>query len=274
MGCSNAKMVQVAPQAGPLDAKQPLPDIIDRKKNNNNNKLSTDLNSGSRAVSATSKISKRSEDSAFIEGDNDSLKSESGTSRIRSGGLKRTLRNLSAKSDKPREKEEDILTKLRSEGLLATDTQQAKSGLAFELVQESSQPRKLPPARLAKLEKRQKRRKLLTQQDIEAKLAKAEQRRKEAEAERLEKIHSVTVKSDVNSALDSFVAHQKQVKEQVQEKVDSATENRTKKLKELREKLKAKEEHAAMVRQRKKLAKVNQENTDNTEESPKQTAES
>ena len=94
------------------------------------------------------------------------------------GGLKRTLRSLSAKSDRPREKEEDILHKLRSEGLLATDTQQAKSGLAFDLMQESSQPRKLPPARLAKLEKRQKRRKLLTQQDIEAKLAKAEQRRK------------------------------------------------------------------------------------------------
>lgn len=92
--------------------------------------------------------------------------------------MKRSLRNLSAKSDRPREGQDEILRKLRSEGILATDTQQAKSGLAFDLMQESSQPRRLPPARLAKLEKRQKRRKLLTQQDIEAKLAKAEQRRK------------------------------------------------------------------------------------------------
>ena len=84
MGCSNAKMVQVAPQAGPLEAKQPLPDIKDN--NSSSGKLSRP-NSGVnlRAVSATSKISKRSKDSAFIEGDNDSLKSESGTSRTRSG---------------------------------------------------------------------------------------------------------------------------------------------------------------------------------------------
>ena len=97
----------------------------------------------------------------------------------------------------------------------------------------------------------------------------------DAEAERLEKIQSVTVKSDVTTALDNFVVHQKQVKEQVQEKVDSAAENRAKKLQELRQKLKAKEEHAAMVRQRKKLAMANKENTDNSEEtSQQQTTES
>jgi len=94
------------------------------------------------------------------------------------GGLKRTLRNLSAKSNRPREDEEDILKKLRLEGFLASDTHKAKNGLSFELIDQSSQPRKLPPARLAKLEKRQKKRKLLTQQDIEAKLEKAEIRRK------------------------------------------------------------------------------------------------
>lgn len=78
----------------------------------------------------------------------------------------------------PRQEEGDILHKLRTEGFLTTDTQKTKSGLAFELIDQSSQPKKLPPPRLAKLEKRQKRRKLLTQQDIEAKLKKAEQRRK------------------------------------------------------------------------------------------------
>lgn len=84
----------------------------------------------------------------------------------------------------------------------------------------------------------------------------------DAEAERLGKIQSVTVKSDINTALDSFVEHQKQVKEQVQEKADSATENRAKKFREMREKLRAKEEHAAQVRQRKKLAAANQDNTE------------
>lgn len=62
----------------------------------------------------------------------------------------------------------------------------------------------------------------------------------------------VTIKSDIHNALDNFVEHQKQAKEQVQEKVESATENRAKKFKEMREKLRAKEEHAALVRQRKK----------------------
>lgn len=71
-----------------------------------------------------------------------------------------------------------MLQQLRSEGLLLeSNTQQAKSGLSFNLLDEASQPRKTP-ARLKALEKRQKRRKLLTQHDIEEKLEKAEQRRK------------------------------------------------------------------------------------------------
>lgn len=68
----------------------------------------------------------------------------------------------------------------------------------------------------------------------------------------MSKIQSVTVKSDIHNALDNFVEHQKQVKEQVTEKVESATENRAQKFREMREKLRAKEEHAALVRQRKK----------------------
>lgn len=96
------------------------------------------------------------------------------------GRLKRTLKSLSAKSRsiEPREDEGDILRKLRSEGLLESDTHKSKSGLSFQLIEESNQARRALPARLRKLEKRQSRRKLLTQQDIENKLQKAEQRRK------------------------------------------------------------------------------------------------
>lgn len=96
-----------------------------------------------------------------------------------SGGLKRTLRKLSAQSNsaRPRENEDDVLKRLRSEGLLASETHEAKSGISFQLMDENSNSRRTMPARLAKLQKRQ-RRKLLTQQDIEEKLQKAEQRRK------------------------------------------------------------------------------------------------
>lgn len=72
------------------------------------------------------------------------------------------------------------------------------------------------------------------------------------EAERLEKIHSVTVKCDVQHALQNFSEHQKHVAEHVQEKVESAAEKRAKQFKEMREKLKAKELHAAEVRKRKR----------------------
>lgn len=79
---------------------------------------------------------------------------------------------------RPRENEDDVLKQLRSEGLLTSQTQTAKSGISFQLVDENATPKRIMPARLAKLEKRQKRRKLLTQQDIENKLKRAEERRK------------------------------------------------------------------------------------------------
>ena len=70
------------------------------------------------------------------------------------GGLKRTLRNLSAKSSSVssrRESESDILKELRSEGLLARDTCTAKSGMAVNLMDENDAPKRGMPARLATL---------------------------------------------------------------------------------------------------------------------------
>lgn len=84
-------------------------------------------------------------------------------------------RNLSAK-DKARLDEQRILEDLRNEGLIATSKFEAKSGLAFEVVEATNLPRRVLPARLSKLEKRKKKKK--TKEDIDNKLALAEQRRK------------------------------------------------------------------------------------------------
>ena len=84
-------------------------------------------------------------------------------------------RNLSAK-DKARLDEQRILEDLRNEGLIATSKFQAKSGLAFEVVEATTMPRRAVPARLASIEKKKKKKK--TKEEIAEKLARAEKRRK------------------------------------------------------------------------------------------------
>lgn len=84
-------------------------------------------------------------------------------------------RNLSAK-DKARLDEQRILENLRNEGLIATSKFEAKSGLAFEVIEATSMPRRALPARLATLDKKKKKKK--TKEEIAEKLARAEQRRK------------------------------------------------------------------------------------------------
>lgn len=85
---------------------------------------------------------------------------------------------MSAK-DKARLDEQRILENLRNEGLIATSKYQAKSGLAFEVVEADKvtmMPRRALPARLASLEKKKKKKK--TKEEIAEKLERAEQRRK------------------------------------------------------------------------------------------------
>ncbi len=89
--------------------------------------------------------------------------------------------------DKERMEEQMILAKLREEGLIQRPMSHSAGGMAFEVVVDMEADRpydpfaipspRRPPVRLAKLEKRKKK-KRLTQQDIQAKLQKAEQRRK------------------------------------------------------------------------------------------------
>lgn len=86
MGCNNGKMVRVEPQIMkeiPVDENAKITD-----KNNNGTEL--EIAQDKRMTSATSKISRRSEDSAFIEGDGDSVISTSrSSSRANSGMINR-----------------------------------------------------------------------------------------------------------------------------------------------------------------------------------------
>jgi hypothetical protein len=87
-------------------------------------------------------------------------------------------RRLSAK-DRERQEEQRILATLQEEGLIAKPQTQARSGVSFEIVEDSEHRLPLrPPPRLAKLEKRKKKKKKLTEWDIQVKLEKAEEKRK------------------------------------------------------------------------------------------------
>ena len=138
-----------------------------------------------------------------------------------------------------------------------------------------------PPARLAKLEIGKKKKKELTQEQIERKLARAEQRRKvrphplvkhrifthdhhdicwfqEREQQRLQRIQEVTNKSDVQNALDSFAQTQQEKDEQEQSKQDIAAENRERRMREMREKLRVKQERIDAARRRKLAASLDE----------------
>ena len=74
------------------------------------------------------------------------------------------------------------------------------------------------------------------------------------EQEKLDRIQTTSQKSDVQNALDNFMQIQKSKDEEVKSKEDIVADNKEKKLRELQEKMRAKKEHAEMVRRRKKLA--------------------
>ncbi|KAK2167725.1 hypothetical protein LSH36_25g10024 [Paralvinella palmiformis] len=235
----------------------------------NNDKSLNDTRGGS----ASSKASKHSCDSGFDDdGYNKVITESSKPEKIKQieelFKIPRDLelgvvgqacpQRLSAK-DKERLQEQRILATLQQEGLITRPMSRATFGVSFEVIEASSVdngflPRR-PPARLAKLEKRKKKRKL-TEEEIQAKMARAEERRKEREQQRLAKIQAVTMKSDITNALSSQTAHQETVKTETKAKIDQALENREKRMEELKEKLRRKEEHAEAVRRRRALAPI------------------
>lgn len=72
-----------------------------------------------------------------------------------------------------------IIQALREEGLISLPKSSAAGGLSFEVVEDKPEDAiRRPPARLAKLEKRKKKKKVLTEEQIQEKLERAERRRK------------------------------------------------------------------------------------------------
>lgn len=94
----------------------------------------------------------------------------------------------------------------------------------------------------------------------------------EAEEERLGRINAVTLKSDVHvsNVQEEQVKQKEELLENTIKKVDTVSEKREQKLQELKDKLKAREEHAAKVRLRKKLHIPTQEEIDKLNEQSEQ----
>ena len=89
-------------------------------------------------------------------------------------------RRTSAK-DRARE-EQSILNGLRQEGFITKPVQKATSGLSFEVVAADLQGdsylmARKPPARLAKLEKKAKKKRVLTEEELKAKMERVERKR-------------------------------------------------------------------------------------------------
>lgn len=82
--------------------------------------------------------------------------------------------------DKARLEESMILQKLREEGLISKPTQEKSGGMSFDIVDMNTSNKlpALPPLKLAKLEKRRRKKRPLTDEEIQEKLQRAEQRRK------------------------------------------------------------------------------------------------
>lgn len=94
-----------------------------------------------------------------------------------------SLGTRNSAKDKARLEESMILQKLREEGLISKPTAEKKSGVSFDIVEltsgnNGSKLPALPPLKLAKLERRRKKKRVLTEEEIQQKLERAEDRRK------------------------------------------------------------------------------------------------
>ena len=82
--------------------------------------------------------------------------------------------------DRTRLEEAQIMQSLREEGLISKPKAQSAGGMCFEIVDLSGDGAPKPPPRLEKLamERRRKKQKVLTEDEIREKLERAERRRK------------------------------------------------------------------------------------------------
>jgi len=136
----------------------------------------------------------------------------------------------------------------------------SRGGSAFDISFEEEQSTPGLPKRLVQRESStRKKREELTLEELQAKLAAADQRRRDIEARLKAKMAQESVKGEqvrsVNTSLNESV--DKSLSE-VNEKEKAALDNREAHLKQLRERLRAKEERARQVREKKKqLASLN-----------------
>lgn len=79
--------------------------------------------------------------------------------------------------DRERMQEAMIMQALREEGLITRPQGQGASGFSFEITAEGAMMKR-PPPRLEKLEKRRKKKRALTEDEIREKLERAERRKR------------------------------------------------------------------------------------------------
>lgn len=79
--------------------------------------------------------------------------------------------------DRERMQEAMIIQALREEGLISRPQAQGASGVSFEITAEGAMMSR-PPPRLEKLEKRRKKKRALTEDEIREKLERAESRKR------------------------------------------------------------------------------------------------
>eukprot|EP00047_Mylnosiga_fluctuans_P019378 m.82017 g.82017 ORF g.82017 m.82017 type:complete len:277 (+) comp8098_c1_seq1:82-912(+) len=138
----------------------------------------------------------------------------------------------------------------------------SRGGSAFDISFDGPAPADNPglPRRLKTLDQSRKRRADLTLEELQAKLNAAETRRKELEAKLREKLAAETKKPEtytqsLNTSLNESV---EKIQSDVDQKLKSTSENREAHLKQLRDRLKAKEDRARQVREKKRqLAALN-----------------
>ncbi|WAR23909.1 hypothetical protein MAR_037578 [Mya arenaria] len=287
MGCKQSKAVRVQP-VGPAEANKGKLrstesdagiecDVGDKrrrrgKRSNSRDSLDDDVHSenSDRGGSATSKKSNDSGvddlgeyNHAFITEHSDANKVREIESQFKErddldlGITGTALNTRNSAKDKARLEESMVLQKLREEGLISKPSTEKSGGVSFEIVDMSSSMGgggklpALPPLRLAKLEKRRKKKRPLTDEEIKQKLERAEERRKRKEQARLEKIKELD-KTDHTAALTSFADYQKKKEETVVRKMESAQDNKERRMREIKEKQLERERKREEVRQRRK----------------------
>eukprot|EP00079_Xenopus_tropicalis_P036663 XP_017950434.1 PREDICTED: stathmin domain-containing protein 1 isoform X2 [Xenopus tropicalis] len=109
------------------------------------------------------------------------------------GRLNNDLPLLNSGRGTPRERQtsSDILEELMTQGIIQSQAKVVRNGEAFDVLMDTPEkPLRRPPAKLEKLQTKQKKKKNLTREDIENKMKAVEERRKTKEEELKKRLRS------------------------------------------------------------------------------------